>query len=153
MNKFLFSMILAPVAAMAFQVGAWVGGPGQYPQPTQQNVQAFQDLQGTHLDLISYFALFDINDWNATEEYANVAKDNGSTLVVTWMANGYNAQAWSTAKLTNTSATTPRASRTTAKRFGSGRSTKRTATGTTGAWAKRMPATPTQTWPRHSAIS
>ena len=93
MNKKLFlSMCVAPVAAMAFQVGAWVGGPGQYPQPTQQNVQAFQDLQGTHLDLISYFALFDINDWNATEEYANVAKDNGSTLVVTWMANGYNAQ-------------------------------------------------------------
>ena len=92
MNKFLFSMVLAPMTAMAFQVGAWVGGPGQYPQPTQQNVQAFQDLQGTHLDLISYFALFDINDWNATEEYANVAKENGSTLVVTWMANGYGAQ-------------------------------------------------------------
>ena len=91
-KKLFFSMCVAPVAAMAFQVGAWVGGPGQYPQPTQQNVQAFQDLQGTHLDLISYFALFDINDWNATEEYANVAKDNGSTLVVTWMANGYNAQ-------------------------------------------------------------
>ncbi len=85
-------MVLAPVTAMAFQVGAWVGGPGQYPQPTQQNVQAFQDLQGTHLDLISYFALFDINDWNATAQYANVAKNNGSTLVVTWMANGYNAQ-------------------------------------------------------------
>ncbi len=92
MNKFLFSMVLAPVAAMAFQVGAWVGGPGQYPQPTQQNVLAFQDLQGTHLDLISSFALFDINDWNATAQYANVAKNNGSTLVVTWMANGYNAQ-------------------------------------------------------------
>ena len=91
-KKFLFSMVLAPVTAMAFQVGAWVGGPGQYPQPTQQNVQAFQDLQGTHLDLISYFALFDINDWNATAQYANVAKNNGSTLVVTWMANGYNAQ-------------------------------------------------------------
>ena len=93
MNKKLFlSMCVAPVAAMAFQIVAWVGGPGQYPQPTQQNVQAFQDLQGTHLDLISYFALFDINDWNATEQYANVAKNNGSTLVVTWMANGYNAQ-------------------------------------------------------------
>ena len=93
MNKKLFlSMCVAPVAAMAFQVGAWVGGPGQYPQPTQENVQAFQDLQGSHLDLISYFALFDINDWNATEEYANVAKENGSTLVVTWMANGYGAQ-------------------------------------------------------------
>ena len=93
MNKKLFlSMCVAPVAAMAFQVGAWVGGPGQYPQPTQENVQAFQDLQGSHVDLISYLALFDVNDWNATEEYANVAKENGSTLVVTWMANGYGAQ-------------------------------------------------------------
>ncbi|MBR2211496.1 MAG: dockerin [Fibrobacter sp.] len=91
-KKFLFALGVLPMTTLAFQVGAWVGGPGQYPQPTQQNVQAFQDLQGTHLDLISYFALFDINDWNATEEYANVAKDNGSTLVVTWMANGYNAQ-------------------------------------------------------------
>ncbi len=91
-KKFLFALGVLPMTTLAFQVGAWVGGPGQYPQPTQQNVQAFQDLQGTHLDLISYFALFDINDWNATEEYANVAKDNGSTLVVTWMANGYGAQ-------------------------------------------------------------
>ena len=80
------------MTALAFQVGAWVGGPGQYPQPTQENVQAFQNLQGTHIDLISYFALFDMNDWNATEEFADVAKNNGSTLVVTWMANGYNAQ-------------------------------------------------------------
>ena len=91
-KSLLFTLGILPMTALAFQVGAWVGGPGQYPQPTQENVQAFQDLQGTHVDLISYFALFDMNDWNATEEFANVAKDNGSTLVVTWMANGYNAQ-------------------------------------------------------------
>jgi endoglucanase len=91
-KKLLFTLGILPMTALAFQVGAWVGGPGQYPQPTKENVQAFQDLQGSKLDLISYFALFDINDWNATEEYANVAKENGSTLVVTWMANGYNAQ-------------------------------------------------------------
>ena len=91
-KSLLFTLGILPITALAFQVGAWVGGPGQYPQPTQENVQAFQDLQGTHIDLISYFALFDMNDWNATEEYANVAKNNGSTLVVTWMANGYNAQ-------------------------------------------------------------
>jgi len=91
-KKLIFSLGILPMTTLAFQIGAWVGGPGQYPQPTQQNVQAFQDLQGTHLDLISYFALFDINDWNATKEYADVAKNNGSTLVVTWMANGYNAQ-------------------------------------------------------------
>ena len=86
-KSLLFTLGILPMTALAFQVGAWVGGPGQYPQPTQENVQAFQDLQGTHIDLISYFALFDVNDWNATEEFANVAKDNGSTLVVTWMAN------------------------------------------------------------------
>ena len=118
-KSLLFTLGILPMTALAFQVGAWVGGPGQYPQPTQENVQAFQDLQGTHIDLISYFALFDVNDWNATEEFANVAKDNGSTLVVTWMANGY--------------ANTPRASKATAKKSGSGRSTKQTATGTTGA--------------------
>ena len=91
-KNLLFTLGILPMTTLAFQIGAWVGGPGQYPQPTQQNVQAFQDLQGTHLDLISYFALFDINDWNATAQYANVAKNNGSTLVVTWMANGYKAQ-------------------------------------------------------------
>ena len=91
-KNLLFTLGILPMTTLAFQIGAWVGGPGQYPQPTQQNVQAFQDLQGTHLDLISYFALFDINDWDATAQYANVAKNNGSTLVVTWMANGYKAQ-------------------------------------------------------------
>jgi hypothetical protein len=80
------------MTALAFQAGAWVGGPGQYPQPTQENVQAFQDLQGSHVDLISHFALFDMNDWDNVRQYADVAKQNGSTLVVTWMANGYVAQ-------------------------------------------------------------
>ena len=49
-NKLFMSLCVAPVAAMAFQVGAWVGGPGQYPQPTKENVQAFQELQGSKLD-------------------------------------------------------------------------------------------------------
>lgn len=91
-KKLLFTLGTLPMTALAFQIGAWVGGPGQYPQPTQENVLAFQELQGTHMDLISHFALFDINDWDNVEQYANVAKDNGSTLVVTWMANGYGAQ-------------------------------------------------------------
>ena len=91
-KKLLMSLGIAPATAMAFQVGAWVGGPGQYPQPTQENVQAFQDLQGSHVDLISHFALFDMNDWDNVQQYADVAKQNGSTLVVTWMANGYGAQ-------------------------------------------------------------
>ena len=91
-KKLLMSLGIAPATAMAFQIGAWVGGPGQYPQPTQENVQAFQDLQGSHVDLISHFALFDMNDWDNVRQYADVAKQNGSTLVVTWMANGYVAQ-------------------------------------------------------------
>lgn len=91
-KQFLLSLGLAPVAAMAFQIGAWVGGPGQYPQPTKENVQAFQDLQGYHLDLISQFIIFDVNDWEHTKQYADVAKENGSTLVITWMPNGHTAQ-------------------------------------------------------------
>ena len=92
MKKLLFTLGILPMTTLAFQIGAWVGGPGQYPQPTRENVQAFQEMQGNHIDLISHFALFDMNDWDNVQEYADVAKQNGSTLVVTWMANGYGAQ-------------------------------------------------------------
>lgn len=91
-KKFFLTLGLVPVAAMAFQIGAWVGGLGEYPQPTEENVRAFQDLQDYHLDLISQFILFDLNDWEHTKQYADVAKENGSTLVITWMPNGYTAQ-------------------------------------------------------------
>ena len=92
MKKLLFTLGILPMTTLAFQIGAWVGGPGQYPQPTRENVQAFQEMQGNHIDLISHFALFDMNNWNNVKTYADVAKENGSTLVVTWMANGYGAQ-------------------------------------------------------------
>ena len=92
MKKLLFTLGILPMTTLAFQIGAWVGGPGQYPQPTRENVQAFQEMQGNHIDLISHFALFDMNDWDNVQQYADVAKQNGSTLVVTWMANGYGAQ-------------------------------------------------------------
>ena len=91
-NKLFTSLCAAPVAAMAIQIGAWVGGPGQSPQPTKENVRAFQDLQDAHLDLISYFAVFDVDDWKRVQVYADIAKENGSTLVVTWMPKGYSAQ-------------------------------------------------------------
>lgn len=71
------------------QIGAWVGGSGDYPQPTKNNVEAFQTLQNRHLDLISVFVLWDINNWAWTKRYADIAEGNNSTLVVTWMANGY----------------------------------------------------------------
>ena len=75
-----------------FQIGAWVGGNEQYPQPTAGNIQAFQTLQGGHIDLVSLFAVFDINGWDWVEPYAETAHNNGSTLVVTWMPSGYNAR-------------------------------------------------------------
>lgn len=71
------------------QIGAWVGGDGTYPQPTKSNVEAFQTLQNRHLDLISVFVVWDVNNWNWTKKYADIATENKSILVVTWMANGY----------------------------------------------------------------
>ena len=75
-----------------FRIGAWVGGNELHPQPTKENIQAFQALQGRNVDLVSLFALFDINTWNWVEPFAETARENGSTLVVTWMPNGYNAR-------------------------------------------------------------
>lgn len=75
----------------ALQIGAWVGGEGQYPQPTAENVETFEALQGRSLEYITHFVLWDVNDWEATKPYADVASENGSTLVVTWMPNGYSA--------------------------------------------------------------
>lgn len=75
----------------AIQIGAWVGGPAEepYPQPTQANVEAFQELQQRKLDYIQSFVLWDMNDWNWTQPYAEVARQNGSVFMITWMANGY----------------------------------------------------------------
>ena len=78
--------------AKNFKLGAWVGGTGLYPQPTEDNIQSFQALQGGHIDLVSLFALFDINNWDWVEPFAETARKNGSTLVVTWMPNGYSAR-------------------------------------------------------------
>ncbi len=85
----MLSMLIASSSAELRQIGAWVGGPGTYPQPTRSNVEAFQTLQNRHLDLISLFVIWDINDWNWTKTYADIASENNSTLVVTWMAEGY----------------------------------------------------------------
>lgn len=71
--------------------GAWVGGPEETPQPTAANVAAFERLQDRHLDVISVFSLWQYNDWNWTRTYANIAKQNGSILLVTWMPTPYTA--------------------------------------------------------------
>ena len=41
---------------------------------------------------MSLFALFDINTWDWVEPFAETARKNGSTLVITWMPNGYSAR-------------------------------------------------------------
>lgn len=93
MNYSAFCLAVASLIAVSSAelrlIGAWVGGDGTYPQPTKKNVEAFQTLQNRHLDLISIFVLWDVNDWDWTKKYANIADENRSTLVVTWMANGY----------------------------------------------------------------
>lgn len=71
--------------------GAWVGGPEETPQPTAANVAAFERLQDRHLDVVSVFSLWQYNDWNWTRTYANIAKQNGSILLVTWMPTPYTA--------------------------------------------------------------
>ncbi len=80
----------ASASAAEMKIGAWVGGfyGETYPQPEQENVDSFEVLQGRKLDLISYFAMFN-ESWSKTRPFAKVADDNGSTLLITWMANGY----------------------------------------------------------------
>ncbi|HNY21949.1 MAG TPA: glycosyl hydrolase [Treponemataceae bacterium] len=94
-RKFAFiSLFLLAVIGLcqALDIGAWVGGPGKYPQPTKENVEAFQKLQNRKVDIISYFAVWKTNDWSSTKPYLDVAERNGSILLVTWMANGFTAQ-------------------------------------------------------------
>jgi len=77
--------------ASALQIGAWVGGPGSNPQPTQANVQAFATLQDRPLDYVQLYVIWDVNTWATTKPYADIAAADGATLLVTWMPNGYSA--------------------------------------------------------------
>lgn len=94
-RKMMFSCAVAGAVLVTMataeikQIGAWVGGTGTYPQPTKSNVEAFQTLQNRHVDLISVFVVWGENTWTWTKKYADIAAENKSTLVVTWMANGY----------------------------------------------------------------
>lgn len=87
-----FLLVSAVTHSPALDIGAWVGGPGKYPQPTKENVEAFQKLQNGKVDIISHFAVWRINDWSSTQPYLDVAESNGSILLVTWMSNGFKAQ-------------------------------------------------------------
>lgn len=72
--------------------GAWVGGPEEVPQPTEANVEAFERLQGRHLDVIHHFVLWQYNDWAWTKPYVEMAKKRGSIMMITWMPQPYTAQ-------------------------------------------------------------
>lgn len=80
----------------ALQIGAWVGSAsdtsldGDAPQPTQANVQAFAQLQGRKLDYVQYFANWPAT-WTAVKRFADIAANNGATLMVTWQPSGYTA--------------------------------------------------------------
>ena len=87
----IFATLFVSASVHAVQIGAWVGGEGDYPQPTEENVTAFETLQNRKLDYLSVFALWDINDWAWTQTYADIAEAHGSKLLVTWMPNGYAA--------------------------------------------------------------
>jgi len=91
----LLTIGFLPLQGGAMQIGAWVGGPDSvlYPQPTQENVDAFQTMQNRKLDYISLFVVWDVNDFSWTQPFADVAANNGSTLLITWMANGYSLDA------------------------------------------------------------
>jgi hypothetical protein len=92
--RFFAGLAVCPLCAAGdgpLRIGAWVGGEGTYPQPTEQNVAAFEALQGRPLDLLNLFVLWDVNDWAWTRTFADIAGKRQATLVVTWMANGYSA--------------------------------------------------------------
>lgn len=71
--------------------GAWVGGEGEFPQPTVENVKKFQNLQGRHLDVINHFVAWFEHGWEWTKPFADVARRNGSVLMITWMPMPYTA--------------------------------------------------------------
>jgi hypothetical protein len=88
-------LAFAPLAS-ALQIGAWVGSAsdtskdGSYPQPTDENVKAFVQLQGRSLDYVEYYCIWP-NTWATVKPYADIAAENGATLFVTWQPNGYTA--------------------------------------------------------------
>jgi beta-mannanase len=71
--------------------GAWVGGK-DVKQPTAQNIAAFQALQERHLDVVHLFVIWQYNDWNWAREYLQIAKENGSITMISWMPTPHTAQ-------------------------------------------------------------
>jgi len=76
-------------------IGAWVGGPEklpEYPQPNAKNVATYEALQGRHLDIIHLFVIWQYNDFDWARQYLDVAKQNGSITMITWMPTPHTAQ-------------------------------------------------------------
>jgi hypothetical protein len=75
--------------------GAWVGGPEklpEYPFPNTKNVASFEALQGRHLDVINHYVSWQYNSWEWTRSYLDVAKANGSIMLIAFMPSPYTAQ-------------------------------------------------------------
>jgi hypothetical protein len=76
-------------------IGAWVGGPEklpEYPQPNAKNVATYEALQGRHLDIIHLFVIWQYHDFEWARPYLDVAKENGSITMMTWMPTPNTAQ-------------------------------------------------------------
>jgi beta-mannanase len=86
----------ATLSAEALQIGAWVGSAsdtsldGSWPQPTEENVSAFVELQGRKIEYLEHYIIWP-GSWNSAKKYADVAANHGATLFATWQPNGYTA--------------------------------------------------------------
>jgi hypothetical protein len=75
-------------------IGAYVGGPEDHPKPTQKNIAAFESLQDRHLDVVHLFVHWDYEEetWEWTRKFVDIAKANGSIMMISWMPQPYTAQ-------------------------------------------------------------
>jgi len=75
-------------------IGAYVGGPEDHPKPTKKNIAAFESLQDRHVDVVHLFVHWDTENetWEWTRQYVDIAKANGSIMMLSWMPSPYTAQ-------------------------------------------------------------
>ena len=84
------------IQAAPLQIGAWVGSAsdtsmdGSWPQPTDENVKAFVELQGRKIDHLVHYIIWPAT-WASAKKYADVASANGAVFFATWQPNGYTA--------------------------------------------------------------
>jgi len=75
-------------------IGAYVGGPEEHPKPTEKNIAAFETLQDRHVDVVHLFVHWDTESetWEWTRKFVDIAKENGSIMMLSWMPSPYTAQ-------------------------------------------------------------